>query len=114
MRALKTVQLTLIFVGNGTPFYKTLWAPRRHYTSSFGRKFKFTKVSRRSQGCQMVSNLANIAKNHCFPKNLLIFLAILFNAKNLPFLEIPVVTIHINKIYQINTKTLESTAQILR
>jgi len=35
------------------------------------------------QGCQMVPNLANIAKNHCFPKYLPIFLAIFFNAKNL-------------------------------
>jgi len=25
------------------------------------------------QGCQMVPNLANIAKNHCFPKNVPIF-----------------------------------------
>jgi len=30
-------------------------------------------------------DLANIAKIHCFPKNLRIFLAIFFNAKNLPF-----------------------------
>jgi len=41
----------------------------------------------RQQGCQMVANLANIVKNHCFPKNLPIFLAIFFNAKNLPFLK---------------------------
>jgi len=32
----------------------------------------------------MVPNLANIAKNYCFPKNLPIFMAIFLNAKNLP------------------------------
>jgi len=39
------------------------------------------------QGFQVVPNLANIGKNHCFPKNLPIFLAIFLNSKYLPFLK---------------------------
>jgi len=44
------------------------------------------------QGYQVVPNLANIAKNHRFPKYLPIFLAI-FYATNLPLFEIPIVNI---------------------
>jgi len=45
------------------------------------------EVNLATQGCQMVPNLANIAKKLSFPKNLPIFLAIFFNGKNLPFLK---------------------------
>ena len=40
------------------------------------------------QGCQMVPNLANIAKNHCFPKNLPIFWQYFFMPKHCHFLNI--------------------------
>ena len=58
----------------------------------------------------MVPNLANIAKNHCFPKNLPIFCNI-FQCQKFGIFERPIVIIYINKIYQINTNTLESRLQ---
>ena len=65
-----------------------------------------------TQGCQMVPHLPNIAKNHSFPKHLPIFLAIFFMPKFAIF-ERPIVTMNINNIYQLDTKTLEGTAQIM-
>jgi len=46
-----------------------------------------------AQGCQMLPNLAIIAKNHRFPKELPTILAIFVYAKILPFFEIPLVSI---------------------
>jgi len=39
------------------------------------------------QGCQMVPNLANIAKMHCFPKSLPNFFGNIFYCQNLPFFK---------------------------
>jgi len=44
LRAIKTAQLTLIFVGNGPHAHKSLCLPRRHYTSSFDWKWKFARI----------------------------------------------------------------------
>jgi len=57
----------------------------------------------------VVPNLANIAKNHCFPKNLPTFFGNLFYCQKFWIFEKPIVTFNMNKNYQILTKTLEST-----
>jgi len=61
----------------------------------------------------MVPNLGNIAKNHCFPKKLPIYFGNTFQSQKFAISETPVMTFIINKMYQINSKTLESTAQII-
>jgi len=60
----------------------------------------------------MVPNLANVAKNHCFPKNLPIFWQY-FKCQKFAIFQTPIMTININKFYHINTTALESTAQIM-
>jgi len=55
----------------------------------------------------MVPNLANIAKNHCFPKLLPIFYGNIFNAKNLPFLNDQLLLLTLTKFIKLNTKMLE-------
>jgi len=65
------------------------------------------------QGCQMVPNLANVAKNHCFAKILPMFFGNIFLMPKFAIFQIPGVFINFNKIYEINIQTLESAAQII-
>jgi len=54
----------------------------------------------------MVPNLANIAKNHCFPKNLPIFYGNMFSCQKFAIFERSIVTVNINKICQIKYQNL--------
>jgi len=76
-------------------FLKSAWISE----TMLGRLQKFQPLS---QGCQLVPNLANFAKNHSFQR------INIFLCQKFAIFERLVVTMNINKIYQIiNTKTLE-------